>query len=357
MIGQLYPVILDMSHIKSSRLLNRPDVECRLDIGLPILVRYCDEKLEITVPKVDISIISEFPEKDDRFWNTFSVEIIQRELVFGYRHYFICPVSRMDCLKIVISNELLCSKTIYSQFKAGHPETRGTLKYLESRRKLLNEDGSLRMSEFKRAQLVKIIREHPGRYQTDDALIALLQKFERKEQRDKRKRLWESRALSTTKGLDCGRGANQHNLFFEMEALDPQTLLSFASLKSFEKPARDNTKYFPELDIKILIERQRLTPDGLTGVTLGWPLEFTPYEVIYMFVDPRFEGLSKLVFVSINYSTDERVFQIVELLPAMNSGKPRYFLCPITRARCEKLYLRNGVFASPQAHNLVALKD
>ena len=121
------------------------------------------------------------------------------------RPYFVCPVTGLDCLKLFIMNGMICSKTAFdpayrAQFSGNH------LSFLEARRKLLKQDGSARIGGLERERLLATVEKHPERYRSDAALFQLIERNKRRQARDKAKFLWESRALSTTKGLDCGRG-------------------------------------------------------------------------------------------------------------------------------------------------------
>ncbi len=263
----------------------------------------------------------------------------------------------MDCLKLVVLNEHIYSIGFFRSSASNRGVSLKRLQNLAAERKLLKQDGTQRLSPLQRDKLLATIESHPERYKTNLALCKLIEGSRRKKERQEKKRLYENRSLSTTTGLDRGRGINQYAIFEEFERAEPDWIDQLPVPEIPPDVLPDYTENFPELDIKILIERCRLHSPELTGRTLGWDLESTGDRTIYMFTYAPPDELPQLVFAFETFGTVERVWQRITLMPGPNSGKARYFLCPISHIRCEALYYRNGLFASREAHRLKIKAD
>ena len=257
----------------------------------------------------------------------------------------------------MLFEDLVCSKTAFTDPLHRSAFGLQNLQFLEIKRKLLKQDGTSRISNAERQRLISRLLKHPERYKSDDALAKLVQNHEREKARKEKKHDWELRDLSTTKALDCGRGVAQHVIFDEYQSTDLDWIDSLPTPEPSRPPYPYSTEYYPELDIKVMLERYDLESDRVTARSLGWPSEATDDCTIYMFVDGRFEGLPRLVFIKVDPETNEKTWQKISLLSGPTSDKARYFLCPLTHARCETIYFRNGVFASRQAHRLKVPKN
>lgn len=352
MFGRLWPVVLDIAHVRDAGGLRRDDREIELDIGLIIIASFKNKKLRLKFPKYNTAISHGFNVNDTRFWRTFEVEIVYRERKFGFRPFFVCPVTGYDCLKLLILDDIICSKPAFRNPAYRHRLSLTDLRWAEARRKLLMEDGSLRMSGLERQRLISIVQNYPERYRSDEAILKIIEGNERDMARARGKALWEAREISTTKGLDCGRGLGQDVAYEEYllkEVVWPDTILK-PMLEPLQR--RDEIQNYPELDIKVLLKRQIFENSGVTGRELGWPEHATGQVSIYMFVDRRADWLPRIVFRVSSIVANDIFWQKIDLLPGSKSAKVRYFMCPYSHISCETLYFRNGIFGSREAHNL-----
>ena len=224
--------------------------------------------------------------------------------------------------EILCQHGLVCSKTAFTDSNHRHAFSQENLNYLEARRKLLKEDGASRLSAADRARFVARILKHPKRYQSEPSLQKLVESFQREKAREKRKFHRESRELSTTKALDCGRGAGQDRIFKEYENADPDWIDSLTLPQTSSDPYSNGIQSYPELDVKVLLDRFGLEAGSLRAKSLGWPSTATDDCTIYMFVDGRFEGLPRLVFVRQDPDTDETVWQKSLCCPVQHPTRP-----------------------------------
>jgi hypothetical protein len=346
------PVILDISQVRRSGLLAREDLSVELDVGIPLTLRSRPNGIIITFPVLPVEICEQFSKYDSRFWKSTEIDIVYRELQFGDRPYFVCPITGRDCLKLMIAGDQVYSKMTSSLMRIA----RSQALYLEARQNLLGKGRSRRLSALKRNQLVEAVRKHPGRFSADADLQRYLQWHEARENRARRRAKWESRPLSTTKALDEGRGLFQYPILDHVSTLSADQIAARCVAPQSQNLLRDSITRYPELDIKVLLARGTVSRARLSGRRLGWSTELTAGFSVNLFWGSNAIKNKILLILEPDGGTNH-TWQLIDLLPGPTSNKPRYFICPITRARCETLYLREGRFASSQAQNLRANAD
>lgn len=87
------PLILTIGHLKRFGLLNSKPQELIVDIGARIHVRRRDkQQLIVHVPRTPYGASYTFPIQDGRFWTSHLIQYVFRELKFGGRPYFLCPL-------------------------------------------------------------------------------------------------------------------------------------------------------------------------------------------------------------------------------------------------------------------------
>ncbi|HZC38180.1 MAG TPA: hypothetical protein VE221_05855 [Sphingomicrobium sp.] len=118
-----------------------------------------------------------------------------------------------------------------------------------------------------------------------------------------------------------------------------------------EVPIPDSIEYYPQLNIRVLLDRGELQGDRVGAKRLGWTPKMSGVRSIYLIFDRRPEGMPLLI-ARIETLAGEITWQNIRLLPGLRSGKPRYMLCPIGHLRSEIFYFRNGIFASRDAQGL-----
>lgn len=111
---------------------------------------------------------------------------------------------------------------------------------------------------------------------------------------------------------------------------------------------RGAVEQFPVIDLRVLKRAGLLKPGECTYDTLRWRNQDLEALEVRIFVD-----LSDTDDASIRIAgdvPDQRA--AIECVPCHYGGNRYYFLCPLTGARCEQLFLVDGIFASRKAHRL-----
>ena len=341
-----------MAHLKAAGILQGGAERFQLDSNMTVEVSRTNDGIDLVVPRLHQDLCEQFDRKDARFWIKNSIGIVYRELQFGWLPYFICPLSQKDCIILIICDDVVCSTEAFRDLKTKRSVSSRSLSFLRDRQRLLRLDGTRRLSAEEKEALLMALQKHPERFKADADLQRYLDNRVRSQGIKAKRFLHESRPLSTTKGMDCGRGINQYDFFLEVHGYDtPWVVPPFRYPDKSSRPTRSPAKRFPELDIKVALEKGLLSHEKFTGRTLDWPPESTDNQIIYLFVDARGE-VPRLIFAFEDMTDGTRKWQEVDVLYGPNSTKIRYFLCPVSHARCEVLFLRSGFFASKEAHNI-----
>ncbi len=235
-----------------------------------------------------------------------------------------------------------------------HRPTAPASSFSEARSKILKLDGTQRSSAFVRDKLVAICKQHRDRVSRDPDLAAYLDEHERGRRRDHDTWLSEHRALSTSKGLDCGRGAGEYRDVQAYAERSPQEWVNLIGPvpPPLVRAPPDDLQGYPALNIGRLLDRGWLKGDRLRATLLGWPLSATGEHDILLFDDRRETSVPLLVARIGKLGGAAAEWQNIGLIFKQGADTPRYFECPLRRARCDTLYFRNGVLASRQAQRL-----
>lgn len=111
---------------------------------------------------------------------------------------------------------------------------------------------------------------------------------------------------------------------------------------------RGAVEQFPVIDLRVLKRAGLLKPGECTYDTLRWRNQDLEQLEARIFVDLSNDGTA-----SIRMAGDiAKQRAVIELVPCAYGGKRCYFLCPLTGARCEQLFLVDGIFGSRKAHRL-----
>lgn len=112
---------------------------------------------------------------------------------------------------------------------------------------------------------------------------------------------------------------------------------------------RGAVEQFPVIDLRVLKRAGLLKPGECTYDTLRWRNQDLEAFEARIFVD-----LSDADDASIRIAGDVLAQRAaIECVPCPYGGYRCYFLCPLTGARCEQLFLVDGMFASRKAHRLI----
>ena len=108
--------------------------------------------------------------------------------------------------------------------------------------------------------------------------------------------------------------------------------------------AKDFCEDYPPLTMRGLKAAKLLIPGHTRARTLVWP-SLPTYTIECHLEDPA------QPFIVARTDLADGDDQLVALV-ANNSGR-LFMVCPLTRRHCSTLYLRDGLFASRQANNLI----
>lgn len=111
---------------------------------------------------------------------------------------------------------------------------------------------------------------------------------------------------------------------------------------------RGAVEQYPVIDLRVLKRAGLLRSGECTYDTMHWRNQGLEALSVRIFVDLSDAGDASMHIVG--DVTDQRV--MIECLPCPYGGYRIYFLCPLTGARCEQLFLVDGIFASRKAHRL-----
>jgi len=111
---------------------------------------------------------------------------------------------------------------------------------------------------------------------------------------------------------------------------------------------RGAVEQFPVIDLRVLRRARLLKPGECTYDTLRWRNQDLKAFEVRIFVDLSDEDDASIRIAG--DVLDQRA--AIECVPCPYGGYRCYFLCPLTGARCEQLFLVDGIFGSRKAHRL-----
>ena len=104
-----------------------------------------------------------------------------------------------------------------------------------------------------------------------------------------------------------------------------------------------------QIEITKLKEWGYLTPGQVTQAKIKWSLRGEETAVISILIDMNQYN----PFIELNYKCNDKPYKYKVFLTSsksnLNKGQYFYFLCPVTKKKCRKLYLVNEIFAHREA--------
>jgi hypothetical protein len=350
------PIIVTVGHLKKSGLFRPDRLNYPISIGKHITANRTDDRnVFIKWRNEQSSPDHVTPNKASDGWQFCVIRIIYRARKFGKRPYFICPSTGQDCLKLVLYGNIAAS---LRTFKSRAVRTSGSkakqIQLASARSKLLKLDGGSRIGPLRRADMINALESHRADVEREPGLSAFLQQEGQRKARERGKWLREQRPVSTTKAIDCGRGAFQHSDYEEYLRADLEHLEQrgpeLIDLSEMMPP--DSIEFYPALDVRVLLARGFLKGDSVRGRILGWSPEATHVRRITMFDDGRHPRDRELIFRIDVAEQDDPTWQRIQLVCRGSFLRPRYLLCPVLMKKCDILYFRGGRFASRKAQAL-----
>jgi hypothetical protein len=115
---------------------------------------------------------------------------------------------------------------------------------------------------------------------------------------------------------------------------------------------RGAVEQYPAIDLRVLRRARLIIAGQCTYTTWHWGNQAPEALNVRIFIDLSDTGDASMRFVRSNDygAMAERV--AIECVPCPYGGLRCYFLCPLVGARCEQLFLVEGIFASRKAHKL-----
>lgn len=115
---------------------------------------------------------------------------------------------------------------------------------------------------------------------------------------------------------------------------------------------RGAVEQHPCIDLRILRRAELLRAGECTYTTLHWGNQAPEALSVRIFIDlsDADDASMRIIRSGDRGAITKRV--AIECVPCPYGGVRCYFLCPLTRVRCEQLFRVDGVFASRKAHRL-----
>jgi hypothetical protein len=336
--------LVTIGSLKRRGLLEQPGKA----INIPV-VGYC-----ITASFDADRCVVEFSRSTNGFISTITIQIVYRELKFGYRPYFVCLETGEPCLTLIFVNGEAYSPDAYRRLRVRPSK----------RKKRMHVKASRRAEVLVTAALAGKVDPGHSRELAELATLIPLPKSAQKalarcssrQQSEKTKRLWDERELGTVKAMDCGIAAGQFDLFMGYVTEPPGYYATVVPEGVRTEPLTvEQVDRFPALDIRVLASRLELSEGEALARTLGWPSWATDDTRLLMIRDLRDAKLPMIMIGRMGKKQGECSWQRIVLL--RNDRNRWFFRCPATGKRCEILYYRNGVFASRAAQRLYNLSQ
>lgn len=319
-----------------------------VDVGFTIHVAAAGpDTLVFYLPKSNVS--KDFAVDDSRFWTATPVRFAVAKLGFGDRHYFFCPRDSKRCSELMMINGVLISKRAARKCWRELGIRRSQVDDLAAASIVLNPSSSNRLSAEKRSILT---RQAEAFRHTEPRIAEKVAQVEVREKRAELNRYWESRGYSTTKAFECGASLIDTTAFNRMTERPDDWLSAVPSLPNCERPSVPAfITEFHELDISVLIDRKVFLTDVILGQTLYSKVGLADGYFLSMFVLPD-EPFFPQIICEIEGQASDPYWQKIEFGCQQGASRPQHFFCPVTGLKTDKLYFRNGYFASRQAHLL-----
>lgn len=339
---------MDISWAKKLNLFSGNSIEVRKADGFEFVAkRNSDFSITFTLP-IDPVLSQSFAKTDSSYWKNNRVGLTTVEMKFGPRLYFICPVTKKRCLKLLFYKGRAASREAFKILPQSEHLSDLLVGDLIARDKLMGQTGRQRLTAEERSKLVARL----SRLKFKDPEVEVhADRDARKRMRKILKRIWESLPLSTTVALVRSRGVSMY-AFREMELRDQSWFDAIPPTKEHPDAIEEMCiTDVGELDIRILLSRDVFSQPEMSGQTLGWPAQSIDGYFVSMYVHPRPSGFPDLV-MEIGKGDEALRYQRIELIGRRPYVKPRNFICPVFRVACDVLYFRFGYFASREAQNL-----
>lgn len=115
---------------------------------------------------------------------------------------------------------------------------------------------------------------------------------------------------------------------------------------------RGAVEHYPTIDLRVLRRTGLLSVGQCTYTALHWGNQAPEALSVRIFIDLSDTGDASMRIVRSGDSAAMAERVAIECVPCPYGGFRCYFLCPLVGARCEQLFLVDGIFASRKAHKL-----
>ena len=287
------------------------------------------------------------------------IELDYAKLKFGYRRYFLCPLTQKRASEIHLVDGKFGCRQAHARLSAknGSPAQRIEMRIDRWRAQLLGVKGYARARGQTRTRIIEKLRPIPlilDRFPELEPVFYEERCRALGEARRKARASARADALSMASALSAGRPLKIAEALKEHSRVPAEMWL-----ESTPKPSGNLLEAAPAvleahaaLDVRALaavgLGRTKLEAHGLL-----WLLaDGTEIARAVLVVDFR-EGVQPfLALRSLSTQDGDVPAQIIRLAPSATTG--RWFLeCPILGKRCDILYLRGHCFASAKANRLV----
>ena len=273
----------------------------------------------------------------------------------GPRRYFVCPAKGTRCRELHFYKGRFVSRRAVPGLNPDKPSVthRREVKLIRMRERLLGLDGKAPARGEVRDRILATFQQIPFVLIQWPDLKPLFEAQDQMRQRRRRRiarREYTTDAQDTRLALwDGGRAGLKYNLVGYLSHSPSEYLETAAPQKDrFLNAPLERIDGRPSLDLRVLAKKWVIDDTATWSSPILWPSLWG-----LLIVDFRDPAQPFLWLGSLQTPQGRQLpEQIIRLVPSAHKGR-WYMECPLSGRRCEILFFRDGVFASPKAARLV----
>jgi hypothetical protein len=288
-----------------------------------------------------------------------TIELAYVRVEFGYKRFFICPVTgrRVSIIHFIAGN--FASRAGLRGIlgvKNGSPAARQKAQRRRRIDRLLGRDGRGPARGKSRERLIEVLRYDTQAMLECPEIGPAIAKYDAQQRAAARSRHWG--------GVKRGPGAMATVLEHCRDLRDTRAFQAYSEQPAQQWMSASPLPVLPDmprplttledciaLDIRAIAERFDLGRSELWGVELNWPQPAGAWVSFRLFVDLRSRDHACLAVCHLNDGVASPA-QLIRIRQPFGS-KRWSMVCPLTDKNCDLLYWRSGFFASEKAQRLI----
>jgi hypothetical protein len=289
---------------------------------------------------------------------TRRIGLVVKQLRFGERAFFVCPITKTPVTKLYVVNWTFGSRKAHglvhlSKSSGMNERAKGRARHIADR--LKGSAGRAPARGAKRRALISDLQQYSGSVKLDQETEGLIWATRRRDEGLSRARSQvrpfegTSTRSAILRGRDPASGWTEAKVLRHLGApLQWAKANGLVPLGTTLPP--DYIQARPQLDARVLKSEGLLQPGVLRGAVLLWQKDLMGVlsEVLAAF-DLRDPNRPVMFIRGRDTFYDKDYDQLIELIP--HAGR-WYLRCPISGARATIFYLKEGRFASRRAQEL-----